>query len=61
MEGIKHMTNHELGVIANAFCNCEKYERCADCPCDGILCSRDDFGYVRDFFLKEVARRLMEN
>lgn len=58
-EDIKNMTNHELGVVAKAFTECGKYDKCIDCPCDGVLCSRGDLVDAREFFAKEVARRLM--
>jgi hypothetical protein len=61
MENIKNMTNHELGVIAKAFMECGTYERCIDCPCDGVLCSRDDFGDARMAFQQEVFNRLMDD
>lgn len=58
---INNMSNYELGVIVNAFFNCKEYDKCADCPCDGILCGHDDFGYAREFLGKEVAKRLMDS
>lgn len=57
-EDIKNMSNHELGVIAKAFTECGKYNRCIDCPCSGVLCGRGDLVGAREFFIKEVARRL---
>lgn len=61
MEEIRNMSNYELGVIAKAFTECEKYERCIDCPCEGVLCGCNNFEAKREFFMKEMAKRLMEN
>ena len=60
-KAIKKMSNHELGVIAKAFDECASHVKCADCPCDGVICGCDDFGYKRELFIREVAKRLMES
>ena len=54
------MSNYELGKIAKAFDECASHIKCADCPCEGILCGCDDFGFNRELFIREVAKRLME-
>ena len=61
MEKIKNMSNYELGVIAKAFVECGTCERCIDCPCENVLCGISNFESAREFFAKEVAKRLMES
>ncbi len=55
------MSNYELGTIAKAFDECGSHNKCADCPCEGKICGRDDFGYMRELFNREIAKRLLES
>ncbi len=59
-KNISTMNNYELGVIAKAFVECGRREKCADCPCEGVLCGIEHIAEARDSFMREVAKRLMK-
>ena len=50
--------DYELGMIAKAFLDCANFKSCAQCPCDGVLCSVGDIKKAREDFVREFARRV---
>ena len=59
IEKLKSMSNYELGEVTKAFTECGKYKDCSDCPCEGVLCGVYNIVDSRDYFMREVAKRLM--
>ena len=59
IEKLGSMSNYELGEVAKAFTECGKHKDCVGCPCEGVLCGVYDIVGSRDYFVREVAKRLM--
>lgn len=59
IEKIESMSNYELGEVAKAFTECGKCKDCASCPCKSVLCGIYNVVGSRDYFMREVAKRLM--
>lgn len=59
IEELKSMSNYELGEVAKAFTECGKCKDCLGCPCEGVLCGVYNIVDSRDYFMREVAKRLM--
>ena len=59
IEKLNNMSDYELGEVAKVFAECSECKDCASCPCCGILCGVYNIVNFRDYFMSEVAKRLM--
>ena len=59
IEKLNNMSDYELGEVAKAFAECSECKDGASCPCYGVLCGVYNIVNFRDYFMSEVAKRLM--